>query len=207
MDQQSEREIADGVRNGQTRAWQQFYDECAPRLWRSVARLMGGRSSDVADVVQETFLAAVRSASGFDPVRGRLWPWLWGIARRQVALHYRRQDRAELLGEALRWVESLNGQSLGWITGETDAPQDVLESRELATLVRAVLCELPPEYETLLTMKYVDDLSVDQIVQEIGGGSEAVRSRLARARRSFRLTLLKRMTPPKPPVDARSSER
>ena len=52
---------------------------------------MGPPGSDVADVVQETFLAAARSAATFDPGRGPLRVWLWGIARRHVALHYRKK--------------------------------------------------------------------------------------------------------------------
>ena len=57
------------------------------------ARQMGTGAADVADVVQETFLAAARCARQYDPARGLLWMWLCGIARRHVALHYRRQQR------------------------------------------------------------------------------------------------------------------
>src|SRR6185437_12447852 len=85
MDEQQERDIARGLRAGEADAWRALYDAHAERVWRAVARLMGAQAVDVADVVQETFLAAARSADSYDAARGSLWWWLWGIARRQVA--------------------------------------------------------------------------------------------------------------------------
>src|SRR5262245_28236804 len=85
MDEQQERVVVQGLRAGKTEAWQALYEAYAERVWRSVARLLGPSAADVADVVQETMLAAARSAATFDPGRGALWLWLWGIARRQVA--------------------------------------------------------------------------------------------------------------------------
>src|SRR6516165_9585156 len=116
MDVHQERAIAQGLRDGKPEAWRALYDAYAERVWRCVARLLGPESADVADVVQETFLAAARSARTFDAARGTLWLWLWGIARNQVAVHCRkekRQDRARdlplgsrlLLGEVRRCLE------------------------------------------------------------------------------------------------------
>ena len=96
MDEQQERELARGLRQGEVMAWRALYDAFAERVWRTVARLMGPGSADVADVVQETFLAAARSARTYDPDRGTLWLWLWGIARRHVAVHYRKENRHDL---------------------------------------------------------------------------------------------------------------
>ena len=58
--------IAAGLRRGSRQAWSALYETYAERLWREVARLMGGNAADVADVVQEVFLAAARSAGKFD---------------------------------------------------------------------------------------------------------------------------------------------
>jgi RNA polymerase sigma-70 factor (ECF subfamily) len=57
---------------------------------------------------------------------------------------------------------------------------------ELATLVRATLTGLSPEYESLLTDKYLDGVSVEEIASRGNSTSTAIRSKLARARRAFR---------------------
>jgi len=187
MDEQQERLIADGLRQGRTEAWQALYDAYAERVWRSVARLLGPNGADVADVVQETMMAAARSAAAFDPQRGSLWFWLWGIARRKAAHHFRREERQHRLTRAGGWLASTNGRLLRWLDGQELAPPDALAAAELATLVRATLTELPQDYEMLLTAKYLDGEPVSAIALRECATEVAVRSKLARARQAFRL--------------------
>lgn len=171
----------EGLRQGKADAWRMLYDTYAEQVWRAVARLMGSDAADVADVVQETFLAAARAAPSYDAERGTLWLWLWGIARNHVALHYRKQQRQDRLRQAGAWLASSNGA-----LQRHDAPPELLEAAELATLVRATLTELPADYESLLTAKYLDGASVEHIAERASSTATAVRSKLARARTAFR---------------------
>jgi len=66
MDDQQARAAIAGLRRGDPDAWRQLYDALAERLWREVARRLGPRPADVADVVQETMLAAAKSARNYD---------------------------------------------------------------------------------------------------------------------------------------------
>jgi RNA polymerase sigma factor (sigma-70 family) len=73
----------------------------------------------------------------------------------------------------------------GWIdTGSS--PIDALLSGETAAVVRDVLSELPDDYAICLLAKYVDGQSAAELAADLGESVEAVRSRLARARQSFR---------------------
>ena len=173
---ETERAIAAGLRAGDADAWARLHDEYAPRVWRTVARLLGGCEGAVADVVQETFLAAARSARGFDPARGPLWAWLWGIARTQTLLHLRR--RAGHAREKRPYPR-------GWDDPTRD-PLDELVLRESADLVRLTLLELPEEYGRLLSAKYLLDASLDDIAAAERLSIVATRSKLARARGAFR---------------------
>jgi RNA polymerase sigma-70 factor, ECF subfamily len=186
MDEQQERDVVRGLREGKADAWRALYDAFAERVWRGVARLLGPHSADVADVVQETMLAAARSARSFDPARGSLWPWLWGIARLQVALHFRKQQRHDRLGPAGDWLAANKARLGSWLDGTGAPPSALLESAELALLVRTTLTELPGDYEALLTAKYLDGDSVEQIAGRERSTPTAVRSKLARAREAFR---------------------
>lgn len=185
LDKNTEREIAKDLQKGSRQAWLRLYETYAKPVWRNIARLMGDNSAAVADVVQETFLAAARSARNFDPDRGSLWAWLWTIANRQVALYYRKQKSNPVLAQAQNWWTSLDGEKLDWIDAKTDAPPDILQSRQLATLVRCALSQLPGEYQTLLLAKYVDSQPADRIAEQMSCSAVAVRSKLARARKAF----------------------
>jgi RNA polymerase sigma-70 factor (ECF subfamily) len=187
MNKEAEREIAEGLQKGDRQAWLGLYEAYAERLWNNVARLMGYDCPAVADVVQETFLAAARSAKNFDHSRGSLWIWLCGIARRQIALYYRKQEPKTILIRVKKWWASLDGQKIDWINAREDTPPEILEARELAALVRFALNKLSEEYQSLLLAKYVDGQSVNKIAEDLGCSGVAVTSKLARARKMFRV--------------------
>lgn len=191
MDKNTERDIAKGLQEGDRQAWLQLYKAYAESVWRNVSRLAGCDSTIVADIVQETFLAAARSARNFRPDRGSLWVWLWTIARRQVALYYRKQKPEIVLSRARQWWTSLDGEKFDWIDAKAEMPPDILESQELAVLVRSVLSELPGDYQTLLLAKYVDNQPAERIAGQMDCSEVAVRSKLARARKAFRKTFKK----------------
>lgn len=174
-----------GLRRGDPDAWRALYDAYAERVWREVARRLGPHPADVADVVQETMLAAARSARTFDESKGTVWQWLAGIARVQVALHYRQRQRHE------RWKQSPLDRSEG-----IDAPQSTdLETAELAARVRAALEALPGDYGPLLTAKYLDGESAEAIAGRERVTEVALRSKLARAREAFRRAFLRNAGP------------
>jgi RNA polymerase sigma-70 factor (ECF subfamily) len=183
LDDQQERRIAQGLREGKADAWQALYDAYAERVWRGVARLLGPKSTDVADVVQDTMMAAARSVATFNPARGSLWPWLWGIAHNHVALHLRKQERRHQLTHALA---ANYGELQHWLEGKEPSPPAALATAELATLVRVALTELPADYGMLLTARYLDGETVALIAQRERSNDVAIRSKLARARQAFR---------------------
>jgi RNA polymerase sigma-70 factor (ECF subfamily) len=162
-----------GLRDGRPEAWRSLYDAYAVRVWRAVARRVTS-PADVADVVQETFLAAARSARTYDADRGPVWAWLWGIARLHIALHYRKQDQRDRLLQARAALTAVDGQP------------DLIVIAEQAVLVRAALAELPDDYECLLTARYLDGETVESIARREGSTEVAIRSKLARARQAFR---------------------
>jgi RNA polymerase sigma-70 factor (ECF subfamily) len=188
MDAREERELTEGLAAGNPDAWRALYDAYAQSVWRLVARLMGPGAADVADVVQDAFLAAARSAGTYDPKRGTLWNWLCGIARRQSALHYRKQERQDRVQAARKRLATSggNGEVARWLEDRQVPPAEVLASVELATLVRAALTELSDDHGSILTARYLEDIPVEQIARTEQCSTTAVHSRLARAKRAFR---------------------
>ena len=182
-------QLARGFAAGSMAAWHQLYDAYSAAVWRCVARRVGPFREDVADIVQETFLAAARSARTFDAARGSPWAWLSGIARRQAALHFRRkQTRPEAGGGDVLDDHRTVGNALRGLPDGTGGPEpsDILALAETAHAVRRVLGGLSVEYETLLVGKYIDGLSLDELAASEMLSVEAVSSKLARARRAFR---------------------
>jgi RNA polymerase sigma-70 factor (ECF subfamily) len=164
-------------------AWDEFYEEHVRALYGFVSRLVRGDPQTAADVFQDTWLDAISHIEQFDPKRGELHCWLFGIARRRVALHWRqRLSRGDTAAAARAEipVEVLDGALV---------PDDVIEHLEQAAVVQASLLALPAERRQVLVDKYVDELSVSQIAVRTGKSPKAVESLLSRAREQFRTLL------------------
>lgn len=201
MEFNNDSDIVRGLAAGQPEAWRACYDAHAAGVWRAVARQMGAQASEVADVVQETFLAAARSVHTFQADRGSLVVWLVGIARRQVALYYRKELRHQRLRRATHaLLESDFEVDLDWLreTAERSEPppEEAVQTAEMALLLRAALTELSPEYEEILAARYLDDRSVEELAQHWQTTETAIRSKLARARRALKEVLLQQSPNP-----------
>jgi RNA polymerase sigma-70 factor, ECF subfamily len=184
MNANKENLIAQGLKDGDREVWLMLYDAYARKVWENVTRLTQD-SSTVPDIVQETFLAAAQSAQDYDPQRGSLWVWLWTIARRQMALYHRKQQRTVGLERLRRWWSSLDSRKQQMLSN-LEAPVNIMASQELGEMVRHCLTQLDAEYQVLLLAKYLDDKPVDDIAGQLNCSVVAVRSKLARARKAFR---------------------
>ena len=171
------------LQNRDAAAWDEFYERHVPALYGFVFRLVRDNPQTAADVFQDTWIDAISHIGQFDPKRGELRSWLFGIARRRVALHWRqRTARSNIPGTAREEiaVEFLDGAVV---------PDDVIEHLEQAAVVQASLLALPPERRQMLVEKYVEELSVAQIAARTGKSPKAVESLLSRARVQFRTLL------------------
>jgi RNA polymerase sigma-70 factor (ECF subfamily) len=69
----------------------QIYDRHFPGIYRYIESRLGSDAAD--DLTAETFIDAFRRRASFDPARGAVRPWLFGIATRLVAQHRRAEAR------------------------------------------------------------------------------------------------------------------
>jgi RNA polymerase sigma-70 factor (ECF subfamily) len=136
-------------------------------------------AADVEDVLQETFLAAWRGASGYRP-QGVCGGWLWGIARRQAALLLRRRGSAEQAGTAL--PADLAGLDA------PDPAETALARADLEVAMAVLGPDGSPEREVWRLM-YEQDRPVAEVAELLGVPPGTVKSRAHRARRLLRAAL------------------
>jgi RNA polymerase sigma-70 factor (ECF subfamily) len=173
-DELDDADIVRGLRQGDADAWEALCGKYSARVCRYVARLIGSDANAAADVFQETMLAAAR---GGRTIRAEtnLWAWLATISHHQAALHWRRAYRDRSV--------PLETEPCG------DSSQDPVErmsQSEANQSIRLILADMNAEHVALLTAKYIDEMSVQQMVTAFGGTAESLRSKLARARKDFR---------------------
>jgi RNA polymerase sigma-70 factor, ECF subfamily len=75
-----EPELWKKISNSDAEAFDTWYRETAPRLLAFLRHLLGNEQA-AEDVMQETFIQIWRRPLGFDPARGTLRAYLFGVAR------------------------------------------------------------------------------------------------------------------------------
>jgi RNA polymerase sigma-70 factor (ECF subfamily) len=163
-----ERGLREAVLAGDEQAWRQWYDECYDGVYAYVLWRCGGLRDHADELVQETWLTAVRRLGSFDPARGTFAGWVRGIAAGLARNHFRRAARRRT----------------------APLPPDLAAAdparREQAEQVACALARLPEHYEAVLRAKYLDGASVADIARARGESLKAVESLLTRAREAFR---------------------
>jgi RNA polymerase sigma-70 factor (ECF subfamily) len=157
--------VAD-LRAGRREAFDQMVGLHYDRLHRLACTLIGS-GGDAADLVQETFLAAMKSAPNF---RGdsRLTTWLIAILRNQYTLHLR--GRRKWRHAALDAAGALRAPE----------PSPAVRPEVVAILER--VGKLPEELRTALVLFYLEGMRYQEIADAMECPVGTIRSRLFEAR-------------------------
>lgn len=156
-------------------ALEELYRRHAPWLTLRLAR----RCADpqlVDEVIQDTFIAAWRSAGRFK-ARGEPAAWLWGIAIRRLIDAIRRRPAATA---GLEHVDELSA--------EYSAEEHVLMAVEHGDLGGA-LARLSPELRAVIQATVLDGLTTREAARLLGLPAGTVKTRAMRARRELRSAL------------------
>jgi RNA polymerase sigma-70 factor (ECF subfamily) len=182
MDNGSDRELVRRMLGGDEGAFDEFFADYFPRLFRfAVLRL---RDPDAAeDIVQTSLIAAVRHLRSW---RGEasLFTWLCTICRREIAAWQKRTSRRVIVSIADD-DPSLRA-ALDSIGAAAEAPDAGLARADTGRIVQLALDHLPPRYSRALEWKYLEELSVDDIAGRLQCTPKAAESLLTRARDAFR---------------------
>jgi RNA polymerase sigma-70 factor (ECF subfamily) len=152
------------------RAFLALYDQALPAVYGYFVRRCGDRGT-AEDLTSETFLAAMDSARKEDPPDITV-PWLIGVARHKLADHFRR--RYDRLAVPVADVP------------EPDSPADAWDAELDRIVAESTLRRLSEPHRAVLTLRYMDDCSVNECAELIGRTVHATEALLVRARRSFR---------------------
>jgi RNA polymerase sigma-70 factor (ECF subfamily) len=164
-----ERALRAAVLAGDEAAWQILYDQSFADLYAYVCWRCAGLRDLADELVQETWLTAVRLLRRFDPERAAFAAWLRGIAGNVLRNHLRARRRA-------RPERPLDGQ-------EAARPADDRHSSERIARALATLSE---RHEAVLRAKYLELRRVAEIAAQWQESPKAIESLLTRAREAFR---------------------
>ncbi len=165
-----EEKIIRDAKNGDREAFGLLYDRYAPRIYRFIF-LKTGHRSDAEDLLHEVFIAAWKGIGRYEIGAFPVTSWLYQIARNRVIDHYRAAKGGVSLDELLEnnaLPIELTSTSGGILL---EALNRKLELHEAMEAVRS----LPEEQQTVVIMRFVEDLSPEEVGYAIGKTAGAVR--------------------------------
>jgi RNA polymerase sigma-70 factor (ECF subfamily) len=167
-------ELLRQLRDGEGTAFQALYQRHQAPVYR-FALLRSGSGDTAADIVQEVFMGLLTGSLHYDPLRGLLQHFLFGVARKLILKHEQPRLRLASLPDA-------DDDTAPEAGSEDEEPLARLLDNETAEQVRRALAQLAPHYRDAIILYELHDMSYLDIAAICQVDIGTVRSRLSRGR-------------------------
>jgi RNA polymerase sigma-70 factor, ECF subfamily len=177
-------DLARRLRTGDESAFDEFFAEYFPRIYR-FARVRVGGDDEAAEEVAQTTLIRALAKMGTYRGEAALFTWLCAFSRHEISAWFERAGKvprvslADDSAETRAVLDAIAALS-------RDDPEQEYQRRELSRLVHSTLDHLPGKYSDALVWKYLEGRPVEEIGRRLGLGYKGAESLLTRARQAFR---------------------
>jgi RNA polymerase sigma-70 factor, ECF subfamily len=149
-------------------------------LYRTALRLTRHRA-DAEDLVQETFLKALRAADSFNPGTN-LRAWLFTILHNSARNRARDRARDHVMVDSDIVDRAAESGPLPGLAGAADTPESLLLRETLAPELQAAIDALPDAYREAVWLRDVEEFSYIEIADMLSIPLGTVMSRISRGR-------------------------
>jgi len=162
------------ISRGDESAFLEFYRRYQGSVYR-FALQMSGRAEIAEEVTQDVFMMVMGSAKKYDPGRGSIAAYLYGVARNFV-LRRLEQERPYVTT-----LDDPESEYAGVAGVDPDPLADLTRNERIDSLRRAVLA-LPPAYREVVVLCDLHELDYAEAATALDCAIGTIRSRLHRAR-------------------------
>ncbi|MEZ5358042.1 MAG: sigma-70 family RNA polymerase sigma factor [Candidatus Zixiibacteriota bacterium] len=183
-----EKELVRRAQEGDFASFNELIQVYQPKIF-GLALKMAKNREDAEDIFQETFLKAVDNIQKFrgDSAFGT---WLYTIAINIIRARYGRDSKKELLPlEDYLPIKQDNHASASAQLFDWNDPLSKLTGDEIRAKIDAALVELPQKYRLPFTLRYMHEMSVQEVADTLKLSLAATKSRILRARVAMRSRL------------------
>ena len=180
----ADEELAMYAQQGDRSAFLELVDRNYKRCFRLACSIMRNQD-DAEDQVQNAFARALEHLDQFR-YRAKFSSWLCRIVINQCRMRFRETQRTRSVGTAEDCYQHGSVQS----RDAAPNPEQALLERDLWDAVKMEIQLLPAVYRKALVLRYVDDLSLQDMADRLGVTVATVKSRLFRGRIELRRRML-----------------
>ena len=173
------------ARSGDSDAFRLLVEQHSRAIFRLAFR-MTGNEQDAEDVVQETFLRAYKQLDRYE-ARSSFSTWLFRIASNYSLDLIRMRKRHEEKRE--RGSKAEERDILQTISVNAPGPDRIAHSNQVQARVNEALNELSDQERTAFVLRHFEGLSIDEIGETLGTGTNATKHSIFRAVQKLRRSL------------------
>jgi RNA polymerase sigma factor (sigma-70 family) len=166
-------DVLTAAQTGAAWAFEVLYRDLAPSV---TGYLRLHRAIEPDDLASETFIGVFTGLNGFTGDEAALRAWVFTIAHRRLVDDWRRRSRRPQVSDDPGDLTELCGG---------DVEDDALVGFGTAT-VQQLCAELPDDQRSVLLMRILADLTVEQVAQAMGRSVGAVKALQRRGLRTLR---------------------
>ncbi|MBS4196591.1 RNA polymerase sigma factor SigW [Lederbergia citri] len=173
------------VLKGDQEAFGEIVELFKDKVFHLCYRMLGNRH-EAEDIAQEAFVRAYVNIHSFNQGR-KFSTWLYRIATNLCIDRIRKKKPDYYLDAELAGTEGLTMYSQ--IAAEGKSPDSEVETIELQERVQQEILRLPDKYRIVIILRYIDDLSLNEISEVLEMPIGTVKTRIHRAREALRKQL------------------
>ena len=144
------------------------------RLYRFLFRLVREPAA-AEDLFQQTFVRIIQKAGQYD-ARSSFETWMFTVARNLAIDHLRRKQ-----GDSLDVPDEYGTTPANRLTSRSPGALDTLLEYERAALLASAVAQLPFIHREVLSLRFEEDMKLEEIGEVVGIPLSTVKSRLRRA--------------------------
>ena len=181
----TDRELVDRLLRGERAAFDDFFNEYYPKLYRFAKRRQPHDVTGAEDIAQATICRALGSLHGY---RGEaaLFTWLCTICRREMSARWQETRDWNTVPALAEDDPAIRAALESLLASDQPDPLRAADREQVRESILTALDYLPAPYGDILEWKYLRDMSTQEIAQRLGRSPKAVESLLTRAREAFR---------------------
>jgi RNA polymerase sigma-70 factor (ECF subfamily) len=165
---------------GDSQGFSQLYEKYKNRVFGFLLRMTGDRER-AEDLMQDSFIAALRNADQFDRNRSFL-SWIFGIAHKRTIDYFRH----------LKVENEHENDTTGSVGSRIDAPDDALSNKHLQVLINDAVDSLDPVQREVFLLRELGDVPFKEIAKMMDCPINTALGRMRLALKNIRKELEKR---------------
>ncbi|MDP4086115.1 MAG: RNA polymerase sigma factor SigW [Bacillota bacterium] len=173
------------VQKGNVNAFGEVVEIYKNKVYLLCYRMLGN-SHEAEDIAQEAFIRAFVNIKSYKQ-EFKFSTWLFRIATNLCIDRLRKKKPDFYLDAEVEGTEGLTMYSQ--VPSNTQLPENELESLELQDTVQKGILNLPEKYRTVIILKYIEDLSLNEISEILDMPLGTVKTRIHRGREALRKQL------------------